>query len=962
MNLLAFAIDARAIEILGWALVHFLWHGALLALALAGMLRFFRRSPQVGYALSTAVLALMAACPPATIVWLSRGTATAAAATKAPAPASTASVPTDGPGRDSALIAPVTPPIDMAMTERESTGYVPHPETAKANARSSWTALTFLSLDRVQMAIAPWLPWLVAGWVLGVALFSSRLCLVWTRIRNIARSHRPAAADWQAALVRIAHRLGVARPVMLVESALVDAPTVIGWLRPIVLLPASALMGLAPAQVEALLAHELAHIRRHDYLVNLLQCGVEALLFYHPAVWWVSARMRAMREHCCDDIAAAACGSTLDYARTLARLEEQRHLPVRLGVAASGGSLLERIRRLASRPEAAHSIGGVPAIPLFLAIVLAISAYAALARSAGEERPRNKDAAIDDVETGVTASTEGRLIDANGEPVGDALVWLAVQEWGMVSADGPPVISQGKSSNDGRFELTPLASDVDRFVKSERTEFQIWVRKAGLALTCQATKGSLPSEPVEIKLENESRDEFRLRNPDRTPCAGATVTPHTMKFAGHSYQIIPEVIRRHLKVHSDADGRFTLFVPRENIVELEFETEKLGRQQYGFHVQGRRIPTEFTLRNTGTIKGRLVLPAGARVDLSAVKIRVGTLESTEHGLDEARYGAANVRPDRDGRFAIPAIAEGTIRAFIEEPEGLGHCYDPPAEEPRLKAGTTANIEFPMSRAARITRLLRERGTQQPIPSVHVRMQHRTQIVHARTDRSGRFAAWILPDVPYQTNYDLPDEFIIPNEFANRAVGMIGQTRVSAGSEELEPLELPRGRTLEGVVIDSRGEPLADVRVGANWHDSGPRAVVKGAGAAVDARKWATTDSAGHFRIRGLPPDAEITLTPMRAQVVLGKSVELGADDGRIRLQTDNFEFTSFTGRVVDQDGVAIAGADLVVQLNRDENIFMAMQLVSDANGRFRTPAHFPKQFDYRLVVRSKRENIAAAPW
>jgi beta-lactamase regulating signal transducer with metallopeptidase domain len=145
----------------------------------------------------------------------------------------------------------------------------------------------------------------------------------------------------------------VSRPVRLCQSLLVEVPTVIGWLRPVILVPVRALTGLAPQQLEALLAHELAHIRRHDYLVNLLQTIVETLLFYHPAVWWVSHQVRVERENCCDDMAVAACGDVLVYARALAELEQLRtgggDTPA-LAVAASGGSLMERVGRLVKLP------------------------------------------------------------------------------------------------------------------------------------------------------------------------------------------------------------------------------------------------------------------------------------------------------------------------------------------------------------------------------------------------------------------------------------------------------------------------------------------------------------------------------------------------------------------------------------------------------------------------------------
>ena len=134
------------------------------------------------------------------------------------------------------------------------------------------------------------------------------------------------------------------------ESLLVEVPTVIGWLRPMILLPASALVGLSPQQLESLLVHELAHIRRHNYLVNLVQTTVETLLFYHPAVWWVSQQVREEREDCCDDLAVAVCGDVLVYARALAELEQLRAVGPHLAVAANGGHLLRRIQRLIGSP------------------------------------------------------------------------------------------------------------------------------------------------------------------------------------------------------------------------------------------------------------------------------------------------------------------------------------------------------------------------------------------------------------------------------------------------------------------------------------------------------------------------------------------------------------------------------------------------------------------------------------
>jgi TonB family protein len=157
---------------------------------------------------------------------------------------------------------------------------------------------------------------------------------------------------------------------------------VLGWLKPVVLVPAAAFLALSPEALEALLAHELAHVRRRDFLANLFQTLAEALLFYHPAVWWLSRRIRQEREHCCDDAAVQTCGDPILYASALVGLEELRTRPnliPDLAPAASGGQLMSRIQRLL-RPNPAHApVSPVAAfIPaLLLAVVLGVTTLSA---------------------------------------------------------------------------------------------------------------------------------------------------------------------------------------------------------------------------------------------------------------------------------------------------------------------------------------------------------------------------------------------------------------------------------------------------------------------------------------------------------------------------------------------------------------------------------------------------------
>ncbi len=152
-------------------------------------------------------------------------------------------------------------------------------------------------------------------------------------------------------------------------------PLVIGFLRPVILMPVGLLAGLPAAQVEALLLHELAHIRRYDYLVNLLQIFVEGLIFYHPAVWWMAGVIRAERENCCDDLVVATQGDAYQYASALAALEHNRGDARQPALAANGGSLVKRIRRLLAQPETPRSA----LTPILSAAILSVTMVAALA-------------------------------------------------------------------------------------------------------------------------------------------------------------------------------------------------------------------------------------------------------------------------------------------------------------------------------------------------------------------------------------------------------------------------------------------------------------------------------------------------------------------------------------------------------------------------------------------------------
>jgi beta-lactamase regulating signal transducer with metallopeptidase domain len=344
-------VDRASVEALGWALLHFVWQGAVVAALLAGADGLMSRArAHARYLTACAALLAMLALPIATFV-TQRGSVGAAEMARAAAREQTAAATASGAFRARQLRAP-------ARTPSASHGVVARAGVARVAPAPHLLAPGRVLPRDLARRLSAVLPWGVAAWALGVAVLSLRLLGGWWLVARLRHSVSNLPLDaWQEALERLARRVGVSRPVHVLRSVLVDVPTAIGWLRPVILIPASTLAGLAPAQIEAILAHELAHIRRHDYLVNLLQSVIETLLFYHPAVWWVSRRIRDERELCCDEIAVRVSGDAVGYARALCELERLRQGAPALAMAASGGSLRARIARLLGVRPRRHDEG-----------------------------------------------------------------------------------------------------------------------------------------------------------------------------------------------------------------------------------------------------------------------------------------------------------------------------------------------------------------------------------------------------------------------------------------------------------------------------------------------------------------------------------------------------------------------------------------------------------------------------
>jgi len=344
MRILAHGISPELLQALGWTLLHFVWQGAALA-ALFAVTNALCRRATTRYALAVIALALMMAAPLITLAGLMRQ--------KDPA------VGYGAPGASALAVKPVEG-VSVAAGPGAPAPEAPAPQPAG-------------------------ILWCVEAWFLGVLLLSLRTAGGLFLVEKMRRCEmRPVARELYEKCLALQRKMGLERVIRYCECLRLDAPAVLGWVRPVVLLPAKALTGLSEEQIAMIIAHELAHIRRLDGFVNLFQIGVETLLFYHPAVWWVSQRIRTEREHCCDDEAVAVSGDAVNYARALTLMEEWRTAPSLL-MAANRSPLSERVVRLLGLDEAAGRLrvaGMAVAVVGLAGAMLAGNAFLGVAHAA----------------------------------------------------------------------------------------------------------------------------------------------------------------------------------------------------------------------------------------------------------------------------------------------------------------------------------------------------------------------------------------------------------------------------------------------------------------------------------------------------------------------------------------------------------------------------------------------------
>lgn len=687
MNMLLEWRNDPLVARLGWTLLHFLWQGAVCGAVAAIALRVLAtRSAVTRYRAALALFLVMAAAPVAAFAWLQvDGTTTRITDNESVtriAPIPHIPVPTDSRADErlnNAATMPVPTPIAI------------QPATDSHNASSEST--TGFAIPGISSIV---LPWVVGGWLIGVVLLSLRLCggWLWTR-RLLTVRTQPLGESWNSTIDRLCRQLKVARAVRFVESGIARAPLVIGWLRPVVVLPASILSGLAPHEIECLLAHELAHIRRHDYLVNLGQCVVEVLLFYHPAVWWLSWRVRQERECVCDELAAGVTGDRLAYSRALLSAAEVAARPPRIAVAGTQGDLSHRVHALLGLSRTSGRASGWIVIGL---AALALVAVACFNLHRDEDASNNESSpAIETLLEGdVTLDpVSGVVVDEDGRPLSDVLVTLREGPQLRDGATGVPSetrdIARTTTNEQGRFEFhdVPYSS----VFRDDGYPLDVVAVAPGKSIGWSHLGAWSPAEDstsVRIVLQAEASVTGRILDDNGDPLPDATVRPKFLMSIRHVAQADlekgrwPRLDDRRFvdtawlddapSARTDEDGRFTLSqLPADSGVILG-----VAHPNYQLADAFTATVPELDAENAANMK-RPVQTGDVQVQLKrGYVIHVQVVEDkTGNPVPGARYPdylhdvvhPPRLVADEEGRFDMQHLESPVADLYVYPPDG-----------------------------------------------------------------------------------------------------------------------------------------------------------------------------------------------------------------------------------------------------------------------------------------------------
>lgn len=892
MTTLDYIMDFPAVERLGWTLLHFVWQGALLGLLAALGLRIVReQSPRVAYLICILTMCLCAILPVVTFFSLEL-------------PDLPVEMTEQSVAEVALPAAPATVVDDLSRFPPEAI-FVPEAPTPQGSVEAGVVEAPSVDdrVERLLVRVRSVLPWLVLAWF-GIALgMSFRLLCAWLEVRGyVRRANADIQPEWSHRMGDLCQRMGIATKVCLLESVEMGVPAVVGAFRPVVLLPLGFLTGMAPALAEAVILHELAHIRRHDYLVNLLQALLRSLLFYHPAVWWLDRKATQLREFCCDEMAANAVADKGVYARALEALAARKGEGLKLAPAANDGSLVQRIRLLLGVghlkvPSVSHMAGGSVFVLIALAGTFSLY-FSPVLQAEGDSLPLS---AMDGV--------EGQVLDANGDPVANADVALYHLKYYYGLDNG--VVEKTRTDQDGRFELDTRMEFFRRGGNSTRDIYTVvaWdedgTQDQALAWEVLASHLAKPQSLV-LRLEKARPKTVRVFDQNGQAIQGADVHVHRLGRGDKASLFASGFGPTQAKTDKDGIAEFS-GLPE---TPVNFAATMPGYANSWTGCGAVDAYAEIQLNPAAVVEGQVVDEAGAPIPGILV------CATPEWSLMDYDYA----RTDERGRFRLDHLygeggcwtddgGSGQYRISLDDTN-----YQAQAQVVHLQTGEILEgMRIEAKAAVPVSGVVRDPSTELPVPFAVLSVQTPGVNKEMEADGDGRFK-FSSPSGNVRVGFWTPP----PGTYV--ISGMVDRERPSwinreVGREPVEltlyaPSEVSAFVRVEGRVVRPDGSPAEGVVLAARL-DRGRAQIVTEDRRNASLRE-VTTGADGRFILADYPKGEAINCLLRHKDKSLGALVELpavsdgGGDVGDITLGKTIRKRL----KIVDIEGRPLANAEI----------------------------------------------------
>jgi beta-lactamase regulating signal transducer with metallopeptidase domain len=828
------------IHAVGWAIVIFVGQGLLAGVVVVALMRALRgRSADLRYGVACAGLLVMAVSPVVTAAWdlaAGRGEMDSRSHAVALLPPGVGHAVAVAPLRAAGAV--VAKPGSFLNGRGAD---VITPRAAVAATPAAWPAW--------RKRVETWLPTVVAGWLAGVCVLALRLVNGLVEVRCLTHQGLiEPTNEILTAISQLVNRAGLRRPVICFLSLMVDVPTVVGWLRPQVLIPMKSLTRLTLQQLEALLAHEIAHIRRHDYLVNILQVTAEALLFFHPAVWWISGRIRVERENCCDDMAVVLCGGDRRLlARALFAMEEQRGAPM-LRVAATGGSLRDRVRRLVVPGSGTPYTVETGWAGVCLIVVVGLITVAWLATGSTNAR--------DDAPRSARASVSGRVLDEGGKPVVGVRVRLYRRDGRWERRH--PVIEEATSGPDGSFRLSSSLEPLPESRSRGLPPYVLLADCPGKAVGWRTIPNASTKFTCDMIITEPVERLITVVDAASVPITGAKVVAYGLGDPSSASPPMQEVLEG---LRPD-DGPLTATTDTSGHATFRQLPRAVGSflaTKHGF-AQGHAFREKGTIRLTPSagLAGTVTGPDGE--PLGGIKVVLFTtfMWAFEHAVTDAkgRYQFEDLKArgwDMSAWGPDARPGNGRYKVWIENDR-----FAVPTRTVTLEPNARETLDLPAEKAGVIRVTVTEEGNGMPMGGVRIwgfdQATGSSSRFNAYTDGKGRATFYSTPEKIWLGITGPPEGYYVEGDLGH-SQGASKQFEFAGGSADVR-LVMPRIAgpliTVSGTCTCPDGSPAAGAGVSA------------AAAGSITSRnpssmRMRRADGTGHFTLEGVPAGRTLPL-------------------------------------------------------------------------------------------------------